>query len=120
MDNKENMNNTEKPNQSVWNTDIISTNCKYYKRWDMLIIYDDYLQIPFNYINGERKEMDRNTFNDYAEEVAESDLIDTLFTDKIKEDYVNTLQKVYDAFRVSATLQSKEEKNQIDDLEKKL
>jgi len=119
MDNNENMQNTE-PTKPVWDVNIINTNGKFYKRWDMLIIYDNFLQLPFQYINGKRKDMDRGSFNDYADEITEKDQIDTLFTDKIKQEYINTLQEVYEKFKKNVDFQSKKNKGQINELEKRL
>ena len=86
----------------------------------MPIIYDNFLQIPFKYVDGKRKEMGRGTFNDNADEISESDEIDILFTDKIKENYKETLQKIYDAVKEVAALQKEKDQHQIDELGKKL
>ncbi len=117
MEKDENMSNLGNAEQN-WDMNKININGRFYKQWDMLIIYDNFLQLPFHYINGKRKDMDRGTFNDYADEITAKDSIDALFTGQIKQEYIDTLKTTHEKFKKTIASLSNDDK--IDELQKEL
>jgi len=88
------MENTSNEKNKFISNDTISSYFKFYKFGTILIIYDNFFQLPFTFLNGKPKDMDRRTFEDYADEVEDPKEIELLFKDEMKQELIKVLKRL--------------------------